>query len=230
MTRIATAVSSPSGIWRIARSGFIANDFQQPDRVEDTNPLGGNRFDSFSGSYGTLYFGTTLKVCFAETLALLRPNLRLQSLAYEEWSAKNWMRPGNVPADWRHRRIAIRVKIGNSLPFVDIDHPATLAELNTYRDLMAGLSRYGVNELDLGTVTSKDRRLTRYIAEYLHDMTDDYGRPRWNGIRYLSRHGEGFDCWAVFDHVSFEEIERVSIEQSHPDLLEVAALYGLTIH
>ncbi len=230
MTRIATAISPPYGIWRIGRSGLVAKDFQQPDRVEDRNLLGGNRFDSFSGSYGTLYFGTTLKVCFAETLARLRPNFRLKNLADEEWSAQNWMRPGNVPADWRHRRIAIRAKIDNSLPFVDIDHPATLAELSRHRDLMAGLSRYGVNEIDLGAVTGKDRRLTRYIAQYLHDMTDDQDRPQWNGIRYQSRLGEGWECWAVFDHVSFEEIERVSIEKSHPDLLEIAALYGLTIH
>lgn len=227
MTRISTAYLPLGGVWRIEHK---TKDFQQLSRVERSTIRGGNRFDSISGSYGTLYFGTTLEVCFAETLARLRPKAIFNVIADQEWRVNHWIESGNISADWRHRRIAIRTTIENELSFVDIDHPDTLAELNTRRDLMVRLSRYGVDELDLGIVTAKDRRLTRCIAEYLYFMTDGDGQPLWNGIRYMSRHGEGRECWAVFDHAPLEVIERQSIERSHPELLKVAALYGLTIH
>lgn len=227
MTVIATAYLPPGGVWRIEHK---TKNFQRPSRVESSTIRGGNRFDSISGSYGTLYFGTTIEVCFAEILARLRSAAILNAVVNEEWRVNNWIESGNISADWRHRRIAIRARIDNKLPFVDIDHPETLAELNTHHDLMLRLSRYGVNELDLGVVTAKDRRLTRCIAEYLYSMNDTGGHPLWNGIRYVSRHGEGRECWAVFDHAPLKELERMSIERSNPELLAVAALYGLTIH
>lgn len=227
MIRIAIAYLPSGGVWRIEHN---TADFQLSGRIENPTLLGGNRFDSISGSFSTRYFGTTLEVCFAETLAQLRPKARVNLIADEEWRTNNWMDSVNIPADWRHQRIAIRAKMNNELPFVDIDHPETLAELNTHHDLMVRLSRYGVNELDLGIVTAKDRRLTRYIAEYLYSMNDTQGHPLWNGIRYVSRHGEGRECWAVFDHAPLRELERMSIERSHPELVKVATLYGLTVH
>lgn len=227
MTRIALAYLPLGGVWRIEHK---TKDFQQLGRVERSTIRGGNRFDSISGSYGTLYFGTTLEVCFAETLARLRPKAIFNVIADQEWRVNHWIESGNISADWRHRRIAIRTTIDNELSFVDINHPSTLAELNTHPKLMVRLSRYGVDELDLGIVTAKDRRLTRCIAEYLYSMNDTGGHPLWNGIRYVSRHGEGRECWAVFDHAPLKELERMSIERSTPELLAVAALYGLTIH
>ena len=38
-----------------------------PDELDD--PSVGNRFDSPLGNYSVLYFGTSLEVCFGETLA-----------------------------------------------------------------------------------------------------------------------------------------------------------------
>ncbi|MFA5775409.1 MAG: RES family NAD+ phosphorylase [Ilumatobacteraceae bacterium] len=226
MTRFSTSYLPLGGVWRIVHK---TKDLQQLGRVHYSTIRGGNRFDSISGRFGTLYFGTTIEVCFAEILARLRSTALLNAIAKEEWRLNNWIESGNITADWRHRRIAIRAKIDNELPFVDIDHPVTLAELNSHHELMERLSRYGVNELDLGIVTAKDRRLTRCIAEYLYSMNDTHGQPLWNGIRYMSRHGEGRECWAVFDHAPLRELERMSIERSHPELLKVAALYGLTI-
>lgn len=230
MTRIATANLPIGGVWRIERTESNTKDFQRPDPANDSNPHGGNRFDSFSGNYGTLYFGTNLETCFAETLAEFRLELQLKVFADPDSKTMHWLRPASVPANWRILRVAVRARVDSDLAFVDINHPSTLAELNTHPKLMAGLSRYGVNELDLGVVTAKDRRLTRCIAEYLYSMNDTGGHPLWNGIRYVSRHGEGQECWAVFDHAPLKELERMSIERSTPELLAVAALYGLTIH
>ena len=82
MTQISTAYLPLSGVWRIEHK---TKDFQQLGRVEWSTIRGSNRFDSISGSYGTLYFGTTLEVCFAETLARLRPKAIFNVIADQEW-------------------------------------------------------------------------------------------------------------------------------------------------
>jgi hypothetical protein len=176
MTVIISTAPPPGGFWRVGRSGAAGSEFRRPLRVDDTNQLGGNRFDSFTGAYGTLYFGTTLEVCFAETLARFRPKPELLALVDEEWDDNGWMRPGNIAADWRLGRAIQRSVIDEPLPFVDIDHPDTLATLNTIPELMAGLSRFGIEDLDLGAITGRDRRVTRFVAEFLYDSTDAEGQ------------------------------------------------------
>lgn len=230
MTSIAALDPPAEGIWRAGRTGHDFLEFRRPLRADDDNPLGGNRFDAFTGAYGTLYFGTTPEVCFAETLARFRPKPELLALVAEEWSASGWMPPGHVAADWRLGRMIQRCVVEGALPFVDIDHPDTLAVLNTHPDLMAGLTRFGVEELDLSVVTGKDRRVTRFIAEYLYDATGDDGAARWSGIRYMSRLGEGWECWAVFEGTEVREVERASIADTDPNLLAVAGRYRLTVH
>ena len=227
MTRIAIAHLPSGGVWRVQHK---TTNPQSSQRIGISTNSCGNRFDSISGSFGTLYFGATLEVCFAETLARLRPKAILKVIAGDEWRTNNWMESGSIPADWRHQRIAINATMENELPFVDIDHPETLAELNTHRDLMVRLSHCGVNELDLGIVTGKDRLPTRCIAEHLFSMKDALDHPQWNGIRYVSRHGEGRECWAIFDRAPLTEVQWIPIERSHPALVKVDTLYGLTVY
>jgi hypothetical protein len=117
-----------------------------------------------------------------------------------------------------------------SHPFVDITHPDTLAELNQHPTLMAGLAHYGIDDLDLSDVTGNDRRGTRFIAEYLHDMQDDDGEPAWGKVPYLSRLGEGWACWAVFHHCACEVLERKSIAVTDSDLPAVTERFGITVH
>jgi hypothetical protein len=179
---IATAALPVEGLWRVARGGPEGIRFQAADRVDDDNPRGGNRFDSFTGSYGTLYFGASLEVCYAETLGRLRPKQSLALLAAGDWDEMHVMLPGNIAADWRLRRTAVRAR-PTSHPFVNITHPDTLAELNQHPTLMAGLAHYGIDDLDLSDVTGKDRRVTRFIAKYLHDLQDNDGEPAWGGVR-----------------------------------------------
>ena len=94
-----------SGLWRVGRS---------PDPLRFSDPLDpellesratGNRFDSPTGDYRVCYFATTLDGCFGETLSRFRADPGLSSIADEE----EFMALGEVPADWRHRRLAVRV-------------------------------------------------------------------------------------------------------------------------
>ena len=87
-----------------------------------------------------------------------------------------------------------------------------------------------MDDLDLGAITGRDRRVTRFVAEYLYDSTDGDGNAAWGGIRYLSRLGEGWECWAVFEGADIRDVERRSVSRTDPDLLAVAERYRLTVH
>ncbi len=220
----------PNGLWHIGRQGDGILTFKLPDRADNSEPRGGNRFDSFNGDYGTLYFGSTLEVCFAETLGRFRPNPILAALVSDEWESSHKMGPGSIPADWRSSRVILRVGLDQPLPFVDIFAPDTIAELALRSEVMASLVQLGVHDLDLGDITGKDRRVTRFIAQYLADLRDDEGLPVYSGIRYVSRLGEHLECWAVFEGTMLFELERISIERNSPALEVIAERYQLTVH
>ena len=119
------------------------------------------------------------------------------------------MKPGSVSTEWRFDRVETRVEITSDTPFVNIDSPDTVAELGGNPELMASLRLlFGVEELDVSVIKGRDRRVTRFIAEYISQMTDDSESPRWSGIRYTSRLGEAWECWAVFEGTQFEISER----------------------
>lgn len=201
------------GLWRVQRDGFATSQTTLPVRIDDSIPNLGNRFDSYYGNFSTSYFGTSLSACFAETISVFRPNPNLTKLVANEWQDRGWSRPGIVPSQWRESRVAVRMGVDEARSFVDIDHHSTLATLNSDRKLLTALARCDISEIDLGTVAGNDRRPTRLIADHIHNMTDDDGRPHWSGIRYLSRLGEGWECWAVFERTEMIELERIQINR-----------------
>ncbi len=85
--------------------------------------------------------------------------------------------------------------------------------------------------IDLSSVTSMNRVLTRAIASQIYAEQDPTsGEPLYAGIHYISKLGH-FDCWALFgDRFVVDEQFRGPIEQTDSELLKVANSWGLTIH
>jgi len=143
--------------------------FPAPPRADDLDyPKAGNRFDSPTENFRVCYFATDLRACFGETLSRFRPNPKLAEAAREE----GFMGIGEVPADWRNQRIAVRASCVQSelLPtirFLDVEALKTRRELEA--DLAPLLAYYGYSELDVPTVRGGDRRITRWIGD--HSLT-----------------------------------------------------------
>jgi hypothetical protein len=216
------------GIWRVGRA---PNPFawNRPDPVDTGDPGCGNRFDSFHGDYAVVYFGTSPEACFAETLARFRPSPALASLVADEWARNHWIRPGNVPADWRDSRILVRAVVPNALPFVDVADADSLEAFRTAPRIAQWLTAFGVGDLDLAALVGSDRRVTRLISQWAHDEESDDGFS-YGGIRYISRLGAGYECWAVFEGSPIAELERRPILSQDADLCVVARRYGLSVH
>ncbi|MGI8807704.1 MAG: RES family NAD+ phosphorylase [Acidimicrobiales bacterium] len=225
MPRWQTADLPAAGVWRVGRGD---------DPLSTATPVGadlgdsrvGNRFDSLTGAFRVLYFGTDLEACFGETLSRFRADPKLAFID-EEWEANRFMARGAVPKDWRMRRTAVRVLIKTDRRFLDVEALGTRKRLQ--RLLGPVLALFEVEDLDVAAIRGPDRRVTRLIAEWAWRQVDERGERAFAGLRYLSRIETGWECWAVFDDVDIEELERHPILETTPELLTVAEAYGLRV-
>lgn len=216
------------GVWRIGpgHDPFETRPALTADEL--SSPRGGNRFDSPLGNYSVLYFGTTLEACFGETLARFRPDLTLSSIVTDDWSELGFMSPGEVAADWRHRRLAVRAKAsGDGALFLDVESLVTRSTLA--RHLGPALGVLGVSDLDVPVVRGGDRRVTRLISHWAWGRVNDDSNHRYAGLRYLSRLRTEWECWALFDRVPTVELARGTIKAENPALRKVAKLYDLRV-
>jgi hypothetical protein len=99
------------------------------------------------------------------------------------------------------------------------------------KELADDLVALGIDDIDVGTVRGKDRRLTRRISEWTYSQQDEEG-PMYSGLRYESRLGSQWECWAVFDDEAIDvvSIEARSISLEMPELVEIANLFDLQLH
>ena len=226
MTSGPHVVGAPrDGLWRVARGD---DPLAPPPSIHGTSTSGANRFDPLTVDTDVLYFGTDLETCFGETLARLRPSLKVLSVVADEWEERGFMVPGTVAADWRQRRSAVHVRLPADAQFLDVESAVTHQFLRT--ELALGLSSLGLHDLDVAAVRGPDRRVTRLIADWAY-MADDGGEPLYAGIRYESRIRSGWECWALFDDddLELEVVEILPLTPDMPALQEVARLFGLRV-
>ena len=216
------------GVWRIGRAPDPLAPGPPLDPEDRNQPRAGNRFDSPLGDYRVLYCGSTLDACFGETLARLRPDPALLAVIGDEWRELGFMSLGAVPADWRHRRLAVRVRPRPGFDFLDVEATRTHQVLR--EELAPVLTHLGYDDLDVGLVRGPDRRVTRAIAHWAWSQADDEGNARFAGVRYLSRLNSAWECWAIFHDVPLEEFDRRPIAAELPAFQRVAKLFGLTVY
>lgn len=232
---VETVAAPDEGVWRVGRDPDPLSASRSSGSSELSTPGTGNRFDSPTGEYGVRYFATSLEGCFGETLARFRADPKLAELIGSEWQERGFMSVGDIPADWRQRRTAVHVRFppdgSNSkfpmgIQFLDIESIETREAMRA--DFAPLLAYYHYDDLDVAVVRGRDRRMTRYVSQWAFQQVDDEGRPLYAGIRYLSRLNSEWECWAVFDDVQIEELNRRPILPQDPALKKIAKLYSLT--
>jgi hypothetical protein len=223
--RLRVLAAPPGGVWRVGWGDApLAASRLPPELLAETTA--GNRFDSPSGAYGVIYCAARLTACFGETLARHRPHPTLAALVAEEWERLGFMEIGAVAAEWRQRRVAVRVRLQGR--FLDVESPTTRARLRL--ELGAALADLGYDDFDVPAVRGHDRRLTRLMSQWAHDQPGRQGSPRFAGIRYLSRLDSRWECLAIFDETPLEIVESHAITPDMPELQDIARRYGLRIH
>ncbi|WP_443067024.1 RES family NAD+ phosphorylase [Streptomyces sp. NBC_01261] len=185
----------------------------------------GNRFDSPVADFGVLYCGTGLQCCFGEILADFRPSPKVLALTAGD---RRFKAAGTVPQGWREDHVSLQIEITDIRPFVDVEAGETHAILTP--ELASVLVDLGIGHLNVASVRGPDRRLTRALAQWVHDQRDAAGKGLYAGIRYLSKHDTQWECWAVFDDASYTMHSQDNIARDDAALQAVADRFGLLVY
>lgn len=214
-------VTAPSPLWRVERIDPPLR-FSLLNPVDALNDQSGNRFDIAGG--GVLYGATAPEGGFAETLAAFRPSASMVLALHGSSAEPGRVGPGQVPQGWFATRRMRTFNVVGSLPFVDLESPAT--HLYLTQNAAPLLRAHSLENLDVASVRGPSRLLTRAISSWLYSRTDEHGRPLYAGIRYVSRLGD-FECWAVFDGTAVELQSSSEISPSDATVQSVLRLFGI---
>jgi hypothetical protein len=125
-----------------------------------------------------------------------------------EWSERDLMGLGAIPAGWRYDRGMIPVAMPDGW-LIDIEHPDSISAIE--RMMASELASLGVPQLTTATLRGDDRAVTTAIATRLRGAMLDTGRRPF-GIHFGSKHGAGW-CKAVWlDHPDASNILALSPE------------------
>lgn len=235
-------------VTRIAKRSYGA--LNPPRRPMSGERRHWGRFDV--PGHRTAYAGSPRDSAYAESLANQRPSLAdrtlgsffaddsssdrplLEAIA-DEWGRQHQHRPGAVAASWRTERSEYTLALPNDGWFVEITHSASVQTIRT--ELATLLHRFGESEFSMSTLTNENRELTTSIAAWVHGQTlFDGSRP--HGIKYGSKHGLDFSCWAVWlrklddgqpvDSEPIRVLQEWPITRDSPALRRVGKRFGLT--
>lgn len=232
-------VSYPAmGTWRVFKE--VYGPLKGRPRTSD-DPDEWSRFDL--PGQATLYSATERKGAYAESLADFRPRIEVlakmaqdifddvgsgQNPIVDEWCSRGHMFPGNIPAVWHVERRIAQIHVPVPGWYVDVEHPESL---NALRPRMAGLlHKQKMTDFDVAAIRSENRVVTCAVAELLlNELLDDGSYPL--GIRYNSRLGTEWECWANFPETTVEAVDTQPLDLSaDSDLAAITELFGLRLH
>jgi hypothetical protein len=219
------SVQPPAQIYRVGRG---PDPLAWPDwsRAHDDGTFG-NRWDDPEGSYRVLYGCSQRLGCFIEILARFRPDPHVVA-GLEAVRGPNdgpSLPPGYVPLDWVNKRMIGQVTVDG--PFADIGHSESLGYLRV--KLASRIVHFGLSDLDGSAIrTSVPRQFTQEISRLVFECSTRSKRT-FSGVHYLSRLGDEFLNWAIFEGVPLRSMVRSHIDRSDPDLLTALQRLGIQL-
>lgn len=228
-------------IYRIARTPFLPVDWHWTQNHLERGTFD-NRFDDPRGRVGLseanrfrmFYCATERVAAFAETLADFQMGLQdLGVLINTKVSNPSPVLQGTIrPGLFSAKRIA-DTELNPNLRFVDLDSVQTLQTLRCVPRLARTAKRLGLDDIDRSTIALADRyrRLTQEIACFLYGVGDENGNS-FDGLRYVSRLGGEWECWALFDkrvHGKMEPSTPREISLNDTDLVKALDLLNIRL-
>jgi hypothetical protein len=230
--RALEVVRPPARLFRISRK---PDPWAWPDwaYVSDDRTFG-NRWDDPKAIYRVLYAASQRQGAFLEVLARFRVDPAVVAGLARIAGEADAIAPGTVPASWLRTRV-----MGEGLVLGTFAHVGRSRSLAHLRELMAPrLVHYGLSDLDAGTIRlTAPRRLTQEISRCIFEMSEAGSvAPSYHGICYLSRLGDEFENWAIFEMTEASDgeprIEGVGVGKlvrDDSDLQAAVRVHGLTL-
>jgi hypothetical protein len=242
--------------WRIAKTSY--GPMNPEVRPASTPRLGWGRYDVVE--HRTIYGAAPTAAAYGESLAALRVKFDDRTALSElfddsdtdtvigrtlleeittEWAERNHMAPGMVAAGWRRERLLYTITLPATGWFVDIESADSIAAVS--HALRAELGGLGLSSLTVSNLRGENREITTRIAEWVRDQVLDDGSVP-HGIRFRSKHGSDWNCWAIWlravddgkprrsEPTKADKGQVITDPEHNSPLAEVGRLFELTIH
>jgi len=189
----------------------------------------GNRWDDPLGNYRVLYACSQRIDSFIETLARFRPDLAVVAGLAEIDGEDDGPPVGVVPQSWLTTRSSGEAIISGH--FADVGDASSLATLRI--GLASRAIHDGLAEIDGATIRlSAPRAFTQRVSRFVYEW--GAADAPFAGIRYLSRFGDKFVNWAIFEPIPLAESPLDSvvshvIAPDDADLSEALHVLGLKL-
>jgi hypothetical protein len=217
--------------------GFHPDPWDWADWVYAKKGRFDGRWDDPAGEWRALYVGSCALASYLEVLAPLRPDPDMERAMAEIVSDSDddeehpTTRPGELTYRWRDERRLCSAKMSGCFAL-----PGHYETLPTLRQQFLTLARsFGLMDVDGAAIReSGPRDLTQAISAWIYDLTGPAGEQA-SGIQYLSRHGDEFTLWAIYergeDHPSPPEITNHTTPQpvtaGDPALVEAMRIHRI---
>lgn len=226
-----------------------------PQRSSGSDIAEWGRFDVLD--HRTMYGALPATAAYAESLAWARPALSLDGPQMRdlfddvdaddttpvleeverEWEDRSHLAPRRLPAAWRTERLIHTIGLPAADWFVDIECSSSIAAVEAA--LGPFLASRSIDHLTVADLRGRDRHLTTGIARWVWgQVLDDGSLPL--GIRFGSKHGTDFRCWAVWLRATDDGAPRrepfdadpgteILAPEHNPPLQQACDLFGLKI-
>ena len=221
-------VPAPTQIFRIAR----APDpwLWPPWAAAGVDGTFGNRWDDVEGNYRVLYAGSSFHGCFVEVLSRFRPAPHVIAGLVAVAGPGNPIPAAVVPKSWFAGR-AVGEAAAPAGAYADVGQAQSLTHLQAH--LASRLVHHEIRELDGAAIRqAAPRRFTQEVSTYVYKQVNPVGgQPAFAGIKYLSRFGDEFDNWAIFERpgVALTNVRVRPIAPDEPAFLAALATLDLTL-
>lgn len=222
-------------VWRVGRkpSPWAWADWRWADG--GTFP---GRWDSPNRTYRTTYAGSTAFASLVEVLAQFRPDPAvvdgLDEIADDEVDALfPSAAPGSVPSAWFRARLLTHARLDGL--FCDVAAADSIAALRPR--FLEAAQALGLPDFDAAALQIAERRsLTQQVGLAVYSLTDGGGRPVFDGVRFLSRHGADLELWTAFERSEdgdrsalLRDVVDEPLRHHHPDVVAAMRLHGLVL-
>lgn len=210
--------------YHVAKTSYV-----QPSAATRTPDVHRDEWGRYDTLGSTFYIAETAECAYAEVLAqfkrkngdedVLEPIAAVLGITLDElvqdiedqWGEPRFRGAGALPPGWRDRRGIYQVIVDSGEWFVDIEHPDSIAALET--GLERFLASQGVAALNTSVLRSENRYLTTTLADLVRAARlDDGTTPR--GIYFGSKHGGAWCCaiWNASECVLVRGPEPIELD------------------
>jgi hypothetical protein len=178
------------------------------------------RFDDPLRGYRVLYVAEERVAAFLESLQDLRPNLGFLARLQRQ-PDPTLQESGRIDDEWNTRRRVGRLRLGTAQRWLNLQSVETAEVLR--REFAELLLDLGMRDFDVSIAGTKERRLTQPISRWAHERG-------FQGIKYTSRFGHDFTCWAIFEGAAFTaDGDPEIIPANDLDLIRAARIFQLRL-